>query len=48
MIYDGMLKEHTEIMNGKCEDNDFVMNSTEKMSKIFSRSCQNKTLKKVI
>ena len=35
-------KEHMYIINGKQEDNDFVMNSMEQMSKIFSRSRQNK------
>ena len=35
-------KEHMQIINGKQEDNDFVMNSTEQMSKVFSRSRQNK------
>ena len=38
----GKLKTHTEIINGKLEDNDFVMNSMEQMSKISSRSYQNK------
>ena len=31
-----------EINNGKLEDDYFGMNSMEQMSKIFSRSCQNK------
>ena len=31
-----------EISNGKYEDNDFATNSMEQMSKIFTRSCQNK------
>ena len=31
-----------DIITGKQKDNDFVMNSMEQMSKIFSISCQNK------
>ena len=31
-----------ETINWKRGDNDFVMNSTEQMSKVFSRSFQNK------
>ena len=36
-----------EILSGKLEYNDFVMNSMEQMNKIFSISCQNKNSGKV-
>ena len=35
------LKHHMKIINGKHEDNDFVMNSMEQTIKIFVRSCDN-------
>ena len=35
-----------EIINGKFEDNDFVMNSMEQISKMLSISCQNKGYEK--
>ena len=42
IISDYRLKEHTEIINRKWEDNDFVMDSMEQISTIFLRSCENK------
>ena len=47
MIYDDRLKEQTDTINGKLEDNDFVVNSMEQTSKIFSSSFQNKNSIKV-
>ena len=41
-ISDGITKEHTEIVNGKCEGNDFVMHSMKQTGRIFSRSRDNK------
>ena len=42
-ISDVRLKEHMDINNGKLEDNGFVVNSMEQMSKMFSRSFQKKS-----
>ena len=38
IIYDDMLKEHMDIINGKLEYDYFVMNSLEQTSKIYPES----------
>ena len=35
IVYDDMLEKHTEIINGKWKDNNFVMNSMKQMNNIF-------------
>ena len=37
-----------DVINGKLEDNDLVVNSMGKMSKIFSRYFQNKNSRKYV
>ena len=46
IISGGRQEKNMEIINGKMKDNDFVMNSMEQMSKIFSISCQNNNSRK--
>ena len=45
-ISDDGLKEDTDIINVKLEDNNILMNSMEQISKIFSISCQKKNFEK--
>ena len=46
IISDGGLEKHMEIINGELDDNYFVMNSMEQMSKISSGSCKNRNFGK--
>ena len=45
-IYDDRMKEQIDIIDGKWEDNNFVVNLMEHISKKFSRSFENKKSRK--
>ena len=45
-IYDDRMKEQIDIIDGKWEDNNFVVNLMEHISKKFSRSFENKISRK--
>ena len=48
IISDDRMKEHMQIINGKWEDNDFVMNSIEKRVRYFQGRFRIRTPEKVI
>ena len=46
MFYYDRLKQHMEIINGKYKEHYFSIDSIEKTSKIFARSCDNNSIKR--